>query len=153
MVTCTGCLLSLSPSSSQPTCSHSHCCWWGTSLLGTSHPSCLYSPRVFISLMSELHMHSCTCTDLEGWGAWQPRVNDVPLPGINEGREPVDTWELPLFPQTVLRSITQLFRVLWVDTLPVTHSGDPLTFLPSVLVFMFPIPISWFFFPHYTICT
>lgn len=150
-VICSGCLLSLSPSSSQPTCSYSHCCWWEASLLGTSYLSCLDSPHVLTPLTSSYpscQNWPCTCTDLEGWGTWQPRVSDVPWPGINEGREPVDTWDLPLFPQTVLRCITQLFRVLWVDRRPVTHSGDPLTFLHSVLFF-----ISWFYFPHYTICT
>lgn len=120
------------------------------------HSWALHTPRVFTPLLSSYpscQNWPCTCTGLEGWGTWQPRVNDVPWPGINEGREPVDTWDLPLFPQTVLRCSTQLFRVFWVDRLPVTHSGDPLTFLHSVLIFAFPIPISWFCFPHYTIYT
>lgn len=46
---------------------------------------------------------------------------------------------------------SQLFRGSWVDRPPVTHSGDLLAFLNSVLFFSFPIPISWFYFPpvHY----
>lgn len=112
-----------------------------------------FTPRVFTPLLSSYpHVPNwpCTCTGLEGWGTWQPGSMAVPVQGLAEEGLVVCEEAFPPCREAVHRCSTQLFRVFWVDRLPVTHSGDPLTFLHSVLIFAFPIPISWFCPPlHY----